>query len=162
MQTVVCLMDLLWKEFPEADSINGEVLLSLALIETWDLTALSSCLLAPGTRTSTKETLMFKAFAMIICAIHRGGSGVFELYVFHSDRCLAGMRAAVKTLMLYLTEMDWSCDCCSHFPTPFRKDFWFRNVLWKYLDWHTSFFLCCCAFLPFFPLWLLVWEFSFK
>lgn len=68
--------------------------------------SLLSCLAAPGTKNTTKETLMLKAFAMIIRATHRGGSGVFEFNVFHSDLCLAGMTAGAKTPMLYLKEMD--------------------------------------------------------
>jgi len=50
--------------------------------------------------------LIFKALAVIICATHEGGSGVFELHAFHSGLCFAAMKEGVRTLMLYLQEMD--------------------------------------------------------
>lgn len=64
MQMAVCVIDLVWKELPEVDSISEESELSLALIETWGLKTL--ILLAAG--NTTKEALMFKAFAVLICA----------------------------------------------------------------------------------------------
>lgn len=105
---LVCLVGPIGKELPKAASTSEKAVLSLGLVGAGGLRALPSC------TSSTKGTGMFLCWGGLCCI-----QEVLRILTSCAAQCtaLAGMRAGVKVkpLMLYLKEMDWLSDCCSHF-----------------------------------------------